>query len=65
MLFFESKTIKNYNFVAGDKIKIKYYDEFKYLHFFQGVCIKKRRLKNGNFFIVSSIQHFPYISIKI
>jgi len=53
-LFFDKNININmdYKFVVGDLLKVKYFDEYKYLHFIEGVCLLKRKTKRGDLYVL-------------
>jgi hypothetical protein len=50
--FFEKNyKIKNTNFFCNNLYRVYYYDQYKYIHFFEGQCINIKRVFND--FLVS------------
>jgi hypothetical protein len=50
----------------NDTVYIKYYDQFKYLHSFEGKCLKNRTTKSGDSFISinSKLKNFKFSFFK-
>jgi hypothetical protein len=59
-LFFEKVVNKQVNILdiesihVGNNYKIKYYDQYKYSHFLEGKCVKKRKILNTYFILLQS-----------
>jgi hypothetical protein len=60
MNFFFKNNLVSFNFVKNLQInyyyRIKYYDEFKYLHFFDGKCLLIRKVHN-DFYILFQVKN--------
>jgi hypothetical protein len=44
--FFEETKKYSINLSVGEKVKVKMFDQYKNLFFFEGVCVKKARKEN-------------------
>lgn len=45
--FFEKKrSLKNSDLIINNLYKVYYYDQFKYIHFFEGHCLELKKVSN-------------------
>jgi hypothetical protein len=50
--YLNTKVIFDDKFFVGDRIKVNYYDQYKYLHTLEGKCVKKRKVADTYYVVV-------------
>lgn len=65
MNFFFKKSIVNFNnfdFKEGDIIKVRFYDQHKFMNIFEGKCLVKRKADQNMFVILHNKNKGVYFS---
>lgn len=60
--FYKKLNYNNNLFQVGSRLKVRYYDQYKRLHLFEGVCVRSYRVANDIYITLYQKQKGFYFS---